>query len=172
MAYRTQRLAVLVVDDSEDFLGVACSWIEKQPFLDVVGTARNGQEAVDAVARLAPEVVVMDAFMPVMDGFEATRRIKSHGASPWVVLVSMHDGSTMDREAFVAGADAFVAKADLARALPAAIRQLRDDHDDDGDEPGDPTPRPEDIGIEHRALQLARRLFGFDLALHAGRVCR
>jgi DNA-binding NarL/FixJ family response regulator len=153
MADRIPRTGVLVVDDSEDFLTVACSWIESQPSLTLVGTARNGAEAQSAVDRLAPDLVIMDAFMPVVDGFAATRAIKARRAAPWVVMVSVHEGTTMEHEAWAAGADAFVAKANLADRLPDAIRDLRG-----GQATRLPTAahpparRPEDAPIEHRAV--------------------
>lgn len=124
MTNRQERWKVLIVDDSEDFLAVACSWIATQPSFDLVGTACNGAEAVGAVARLRPELIVMDAFMPVVDGFEATRRIKSQPEAPWVVVVSVHEGVAMEHEAWAAGADGFVPKADLATRMPALLRTL------------------------------------------------
>lgn len=153
MIDRIQRTGVLVVDDSDEFLAVACSWIESQPSLSLVGTARNGAEAQEAVARLAPDLVIIDAFMPVMDGFAATRAIKTRRASPWVVMVSVHEGSTMEHEAWAAGADAFVAKSNLADRMPAAIQSLRG-----GGAVGrpasvrPPAQRPEDAPIERRAV--------------------
>ena len=124
MSDRSESLNVLIVDDSEDFLAVACSWIDTQPSLDLMGTARNGVEAVEAVGRLHPDLVLMDAFMPLLDGFEATRRVKSAPHAPWVVLVSVHEGVAMEHEAWAAGADGFVPKADLATRMPALLRAL------------------------------------------------
>lgn len=116
---------VLVVDDSEEFREAAAAWISSQTSLELVGTARDGQEALDEVERTRPSLVLMDAFMPGMDGFEATRRIKSRPDAPFVVILSVHDGETMEREAWAAGADAFVAKSDFARAIPDRIRKAR-----------------------------------------------
>ena len=134
------RRGVLVVDDSEEFLAVACSWIESQPGLALVGTARNGAEALEAVSRLAPELVIIDSFMPVMDGFAATRAIKTRPGAPAVVMVSVHDGSGIEHEAWAAGADAFVVKANLAVQLPAVLQGLGRDAETSG-RPARPAPR-------------------------------
>ena len=115
---------VLVVDDSEEYLAVVCSWIDSQPGLTLVGTARNGAEALEAVSRLAPDLVIIDSFMPVMDGFAATRAIKTRPCAPTVVMVSIHDGSGIEHEAWAAGADAFVVKANLAVQLPSVLQGL------------------------------------------------
>ena len=158
------RVSVLVVDDSEEFLAAACSWIESQPLLSLVGTARNGAEGRDAVARLSPDLVVMDAFMPVMDGFAATRAIKKQRVAPWVVMVSVHEGTTMEQEAWAAGADAFVVKSSLADRMPATIRSLRR-----GETRPRPAPTkppgwlPEEAPIEQRALDprsMSERVMG------------
>jgi DNA-binding NarL/FixJ family response regulator len=116
---------VLVVDDSEDFLVAACSWLETLPGLSLVGTARNGHCALELARRLKPDLVVMDAVMPTMGGFEATRRIKERHDAPRVVVVSLNDSKAMRDEAWVSGADGFVAKADLTAALLPLIQALR-----------------------------------------------
>lgn len=118
-------LVVLLVDDSEDFLAAASRWIAGRTTLRLAGTARNGAEALDWLARSEASLVLMDCFMPVLDGFEATRRIKSAEGAPWVVLFSVHEGSAMEQEAWAAGADAFVAKSDFASRLPDLLRGLR-----------------------------------------------
>jgi len=123
---RSQRIGVLVVDVSHEFLSAAGSWIAAQPELTLVGTARDGRSAVDAVERLAPDLVIIDAFMPVMDGFAATRLLKTRKAAPWVVMVSVHEGQAIEHEAWAAGADAFVVKSNLATQMPSVIESLRD----------------------------------------------
>jgi DNA-binding NarL/FixJ family response regulator len=120
-----EKLTVLLVDDSEEFLDAAASWIGTQSSLRLAGTARDGEQAVEATLRLTPDLVLIDAFMPVLDGFEATRRIKTRAGAPLVVMFSIHEGQTMEREAWAAGADGFVPKADLAGRLIEAIEKIR-----------------------------------------------
>ena len=115
---------VLVVDDSKEFRAVMCDWIAMRPGLELVGEAADGTEAVDLVERLRPDLVLMDAIMHRMDGFEATRQIKSRPDPPQVVILTLHDSGATRPAAEAAGADGFVAKSDLTEALPRLLHEL------------------------------------------------
>ena len=115
---------VLVVDDSPTFLAAAAAWVQSQPSMRLVGTVSSGSDAVTAVTRLAPDLVLMDVFMPEMDGFEATREIKSLPGAPIVILLSVSDDSAVEDEARAAGADRFLPKPEFASQLPGLIREL------------------------------------------------
>ena len=73
---------VLVVDDSSFFRRRVSEIINNSPTLEVIGTANNGQEAIDMVAKLKPDVVTMDIEMPVMDGITAVKRIMAVNPLP------------------------------------------------------------------------------------------
>ncbi len=91
--------------------------------MQVVGEAANGQEAVQLAADCQPDVVLIDARMPRMDGCEAARRIK--GQTPWVkvVMLSMHPA--YQDEAKAAGVDTFLIKGcPLEQLLEAIFTQL------------------------------------------------
>jgi two-component system chemotaxis response regulator CheB len=79
---------VLIVDDSPTLRHLIRAILSTDPELNVIGEARNGEEAVKMVARLHPDVVTMDIQMPAMDGYEAIRRIMSETPVPIVVLTS------------------------------------------------------------------------------------
>ena len=121
-----QRAAtrVLLVDDSPDFLRAAERVVAGQPGVEVAGLARSGAEALAKVAALGPDVVLLDAVMPVMSGFEATRRIKQASDAPFVIIVTMHDGAESVEAAREAGADGFVTKPDLCAVLPDLLRRV------------------------------------------------
>ena len=110
---------VLIADDrprSRDGLKVLlATW----PETEVVGEASNGQEAVRLVEECRPEVVLMDAIMPVMDGLEATGIIKDRWPEVKVIVLTIHAYSRMD--ALAAGADAFLIKGCPATDLLMAI---------------------------------------------------
>ena len=120
-------LRVLVADDSDGFREVARSWIATQPHLRLAGEARSGREAIDAV-EAAPagniDLVLMDAAMPGVDGFEATRHIKATPGAPAVVVLTFHDGAVARTKALEAGADGFVSKPDMTDTLGAEIARL------------------------------------------------
>ena len=95
------------------------------PKVEVVGEAADGQEAMRLVAERQPEVVLMDAQMPVIDGLEATRLIKRRWPEVRVVVLTMYP--TYRVEALAAGADAFLVKGCPSEELLKAICHARQD---------------------------------------------
>ena len=108
---------VLTVDDQELFRGVARDVIEATPGFESVGEAAGGDEALAAVERLAPELVLLDVRMPGMDGIEVARRL--HGAHPEtvVVLISIEESIDIPSAAQLDGAVPLVRKQDFAPRL-------------------------------------------------------
>jgi DNA-binding NarL/FixJ family response regulator len=90
--------------------------------ISVVGEAEDGTSALAAAERLKPDVLVMDYEMPGMNGVEAARKLDEMGLQSRVVMLSIHDNSTVRREAARAGIDAFVAKHQPSEVLLSAIR--------------------------------------------------
>lgn len=117
-------IRLLLVDDDADFLTLACRDLREIASIELVGIARDGEQALEAVERLRPDVVLMDIDMPRMNGVVATRRIKARADPPRVVVESLVDSSTAQEMATVAGADAYVFKGDFSRQLRAAITAL------------------------------------------------
>lgn len=91
--------------------------------LEVVGRAHNGKEGVALARRLAPEVIVMDIGMPVLDGIEATRRIRSANPAVGVVIFTGSDEARDVERAREVGAAAFVQKSHIDAVLLAAIHR-------------------------------------------------
>jgi two-component system chemotaxis response regulator CheB len=105
-------IRLLVVEDSNTVRQVLVAAFEADPEIQVVGTAASGEEALDAVRRLAPDVVTMDFNMPGMNGLEATRAIMSTSPVPIVIITGKmdpHDSDTLFR-AMEAGALMVLAK--------------------------------------------------------------
>ncbi|HZP75015.1 MAG TPA: response regulator [Pseudolabrys sp.] len=115
---------ILVVEDQED---------NRQILRDLLGNsgyemseAGNGEEALAAVARRRPDLILMDIQLPVMDGYEATRRIKadpSFKAIP-VIVVTSYALSGDESKARAAGCDAYVTKPYSPRQLLAKVREF------------------------------------------------
>jgi signal transduction histidine kinase len=100
---------VLVVDDNAGFRESLLSLLFTGN-LDVVGQAGSGAEALDLVASLGPDVVLMDVRMPTMDGIETTRRLKARFPDVGVVALSSHEDQEIVRGMLVAGASGYVLK--------------------------------------------------------------
>jgi DNA-binding NarL/FixJ family response regulator len=94
-----------------------------QPDIQVIGEVANGEKAIEFIKNEKPDVVIMDAFMPVMNGLEATRIIKEKWSEIRVVILTLHDD--IREEAFAAGADAFLVKGCPPDKLIQEIRNER-----------------------------------------------
>jgi DNA-binding NarL/FixJ family response regulator len=119
-------IKVLVVDDEALLRSAFSSLIEAQDDLEVVGEAADGQQAVELAASLAPDVVVMDVRMPVMDGIEATRRITSDRSGARVLILTTFDLDEYVFEALRAGASGFALKSRRPEELLTGIRTVAD----------------------------------------------
>ena len=117
---------VLVVDDQALLRTAFSSLIGAEDDLEVVGEAADGRQAVELAASLAPDVVVMDVRMPVMDGIEATRQITSdQGPSgARVLILTTFDLDEYVFEALRAGASGFALKSRPLDELLTAIRTV------------------------------------------------
>jgi len=102
-------IRVLVVEDSRFMRGVINTILSRDPDIEVVGSAADGLEAVDAVSALRPDVVTMDVDMPRADGLSAVERIMSERPTPIVMITGDEDRNAMMR-AFQAGATFFLSK--------------------------------------------------------------
>ncbi|MCD9005609.1 response regulator transcription factor [Luteimonas sp. XNQY3] len=119
-----QIIHVLLVDDHEGFINAARRHFRKIDWLDVVGTAANGLEAIAQSEALRPDVVLMDLAMPEMGGLQATRLIKAQDAPPYVVIASHFDDAEHREHATRAGADNFVSKLSYIQDVMQILESL------------------------------------------------
>jgi NarL family two-component system response regulator LiaR len=120
------RINVLVVDDHVVVREGIKMVLGTDPELKVVGDAASGEDAVDAVKELHPDVVVMDIAMPGLSGFEATRLIREQNPDVKVLALTVHDSEAYVFQMLQAGAVGYVLKrassADVIQAVKAAAR--------------------------------------------------
>jgi DNA-binding NarL/FixJ family response regulator len=116
------RLRVLVVDDQALVRAGFASILQREDDLEVVGEAADGVEALEAVARTRPDVVLMDVRMPRMDGIAATRQLRIRHPAVRVVVLTTYDLDEYLLEALRAGASGFLLKDVRAEQLPGAVR--------------------------------------------------
>jgi two-component system, NarL family, invasion response regulator UvrY len=103
-------VTVLIVDDQAPFRDVARLVVEMTDRFEVVGEAVDGLSGVAAASELHPSLVLMDLNMPDIDGFEATRRIRSAVPDARVLMLSTHDPADFRDRALSAGAYDFISK--------------------------------------------------------------
>ena len=117
----TPAVRVLIVDDMPQVRRELTHLLTLAGGLESVAHAADGAQAVELARALCPDVVLLDLAMPVMDGFEAARRIKASGSGSRIVVLSVHADEATRREALRAGADAFVVKGSSLETLLQAI---------------------------------------------------
>jgi DNA-binding NarL/FixJ family response regulator len=113
---------VLVVDDQELVRAGFVKLLEAEPDVHVVGQAVDGRDAVEAVARVKPDLVLMDVRMPNMNGIDATRRITARDGAPHVLILTTFDLDEYVFDALKAGASGFLLKDAPAHELVTAVR--------------------------------------------------
>jgi DNA-binding NarL/FixJ family response regulator len=119
------KTTVLVCDDHAIFREGVKQVLSSQPDIDVVGEASNGLEAVQAARRLRPEVVLMDIAMPLLRGFDATRRIKRYCPETKVLLFSIYEDDDIVARCLTAGASGYVLKDTPPLQLVYAIQNVK-----------------------------------------------
>ena len=116
-------IKILLVDDQELVRTGFRMILADEPGIEVVGEAANGREALEAAARVVPDVVIMDIRMPIMDGLEATRQLAARhpDGSPRILVLTTFDADENVVHAIRAGASGFllkdVAPADFVKAI-------------------------------------------------------
>ena len=119
-----ERIRTLLVDDNPEFLKAAAGFLNAASGLEVVGTARSGEEALLRVDDLCPDLVLMDLAMPGMGGFEATCRLKKQKCSLRVVILTLHDTPEYRSRAYAEEADGFVPKTEFGAQLLPLVHDL------------------------------------------------
>ena|ERR1700676_2282714 len=109
-------MRILVVDDHDVVRRGICSVLATEASLTLCGEALDGKDAVEKAKALRPDIIVTD-IMPQMNGLEATREIKHLLPETEIVIVSQHEAPEMVRQAFNAGARAYVVKSTVVKCV-------------------------------------------------------
>lgn len=117
-----KRTRLVIADDHVMFAEGLVSLLRDE--FDLLGIAGNGEELVDATLRLRPDVILVDISMPVLNGFDAVRRLRSDGSDAKVIFLTMHDDATLLAEAFRCGASGYILKQAAGEELVNAIKQV------------------------------------------------
>ncbi|MFH1216772.1 MAG: response regulator transcription factor [Pseudomonadota bacterium] len=119
-----EKIRVMLVDDHDVVRTGLKSLLRMDEELEIIGEASNGAEAIEKVPVLNPDVVVMDISMPVMDGMEAARRIRSLYPECKILTLTVHEDKQYFFEMLAAGAKGYITKQAAAEDLVAAIKAV------------------------------------------------
>jgi pilus assembly protein CpaE len=123
---RRRRPRVIVVDDSPNYQEIVCTLIEMDDVVDIVGRASNGADAIQTVAHLRPDLLVMDVEMPLVDGLAAAQFLSRHFPITVIMLMSA-DNSQLRRAACLeSGARAFIYKPNFREEFLRALERAFD----------------------------------------------
>lgn len=122
----TRKPVVLLAEDFEDARELYRDYLEFSGF--IVETATNGREAVDRAVALKPDLILMDASMPVLDGWQATRELKGNPETKDIPVLALtaHAFDDARQQARAVGCDGFVTKPCLPDDLVAKVRATLD----------------------------------------------
>jgi two-component system response regulator NreC len=118
------KIRVLVTDDHAIVRDGICALLALTGDIEAVGEATNGREALEMVRKVAPDVVLMDIAMPLMDGLEATRRIHKEFPQTKVIVLTQYEDREYVLPVIEAGASGFVSKTAASSELTSAIRSV------------------------------------------------
>lgn len=117
-------IKLLLVDDQSIVRQGLRMRLLMEPDIVVIGEASSGEQALELVHVLSPDIVLMDVEMPGMDGITATAALRDNTPKSAVVMMSIHDDAHTRTRAQAAGAAAFVEKSGTLEVLLATIRQI------------------------------------------------
>ncbi|MGE5620057.1 MAG: response regulator [Sphingomonadaceae bacterium] len=118
----THKIRLLLVDDHAVLRAGLRTLLNAEPDMEVVGEASDGKQAIDRIATLQPDVVLMDITMPEMNGLDATRRIRKLYPDVRVLVLTMHDSEEYLLQTLQAGGSGYVPKKAADTDLITAIR--------------------------------------------------
>ena len=121
---RARPVRVLIADDEPLFVETVQALLQDDDRVEVVGTAGNGQDAVDLATALGPDLTLMDISMPVLDGIEAARRIRLERPTACILILTGSSISADVDRARQAGVAGFLTKDRLGTQLVDAILEL------------------------------------------------
>lgn len=119
-------IRILIVDDHEVVRKSVRAMLEREPDMQVVGTAVDGLEAVHLAQTINPDIIIMDVSMPELDGIRAAAKIKALGITAQIIMLSMHHNSTLVQQARKEGVAGYILKQQANSDLIPAIRATYD----------------------------------------------
>lgn len=126
MSENLKKTTIVIVEDHELMRDGIRSSIESEERFSVVGEAGDGQEAIDKVTKLLPDVVIMDIGLPNIDGIEATKRLKELCPQVKIIMLTSHRSENEVFAAFSSGAAGYCLKESASKLLKTALASVAD----------------------------------------------
>ena len=118
-------LRILIADDHAVVRTGLRTLLESHAGWEVCGEAADGHEAIEKAGKLKPDVAVIDIGMPLLNGVEVTRRIRTAAPETQILILTMHESDNLVQQVVEAGARGYILKDDADRILIAAVDALR-----------------------------------------------
>jgi DNA-binding NarL/FixJ family response regulator len=115
------KIRVVLADDHPAVIATVRQVLDH--YCEIVDAVEDGEQAIHSVVRFHPDVLVIDITMPVMDGFQAARRLHDLKSQTRVVFLTMHEDPDFVEAALCAGASGYVTKTRLSTDLLPAVRE-------------------------------------------------
>jgi DNA-binding NarL/FixJ family response regulator len=124
MTADVSHIRTMVVDDSPRFIRTVCCFLAQCKAVEVVATANGASEALRAVERIRPDLVLMDFHMPLVNGLKAMELIRRRSPSTRVVIITGYDSAELREASLESGALAFIPKLYVSRELPHLLAKI------------------------------------------------
>ena len=118
-------LRILIADDHAVVRAGLRALLESRPGWEVCGESADGRDAIEKATKLKPDVAVLDIGMPLLNGVEATRRIRAASPATEILILTMHESDDLVHQVVEAGARGYILKDDADRVLLAAVDAVR-----------------------------------------------
>ncbi|MGC4115705.1 MAG: response regulator transcription factor [Myxococcales bacterium] len=123
-AAQPAKIRVLVVEDQPKILRNQLKVLESAPEIEIVGTAMNGESALDEIPRCSPDVLLLDLGLPRMSGIDVTREVKARWPKVEILIFTIFDEQNKVLEAIKAGASGYLLKGATSEKIIEAIRDV------------------------------------------------
>lgn len=124
---KKRRIRLLLVDDFQPFRQLIRAKLQSQNYLEVIGEAGDGAEAIRKAQELAPDLVLLDIGLPQLNGIEAARKIRNQSSNSKILFMSENRSADIAEAALSTGACGYVVKLDAGRELLTAIKAVFED---------------------------------------------
>ena len=122
-----EKITILIADDNQDFSQTLANYIQEQTDMEVIGIAKDGEEAIEMVTNITPDVILLDVIMPHLDGIGVLEKISmiKTNKKPMCIMLSAVGQDKITQKAIALGAEYYIVKPFDIELLVKRIRELK-----------------------------------------------